>query len=155
MSLNVEKSKILYMKGGASCESGYSLELSQQKDLGVIISGNLSLSDYCSRRNQGLDMRRSCWLQSATTKTRRLKLKFALDSNDKPKPGSTETVENEIFEVPFNWLKKTDKSFWTRTARLMNILNKHIPENELTKSRLTKMYHKFFDRSYNEMEPCT
>ena len=64
-------------------------------------------------------------------------------------------AKNTIFTIPFNRLKKTDKNFWTRTARLMNSLNKHIPENELTKSRLTKMYHEFFDRSYNEMEPCT
>ena len=81
--------------------------------------------------------------------------KYALDSNDKPKPRSLETRQNENFEVPFNRLKKTDTIFWTWTARLMNILNKHIPENYSTKSRLTKIYHKFFDRSYNVMEPCS
>ena len=51
MSLNVEKSKTLCLKGSASFEAGDSLEVvSQQKDLGVIISRNLSWSDNCSRR---------------------------------------------------------------------------------------------------------
>ena len=81
--------------------------------------------------------------------------KHALDLNDKQKSRSRETRQNENFEVYFNSLKKTDTNFRTRIARLMNILNKHIPENELTKARLTKMYNEFFDRSYNEMEPCT
>ena len=51
MSLNVKKSKILCLKGSASCESGHSVEVvSQQKDFEVIISRNLSWSDNCSRR---------------------------------------------------------------------------------------------------------
>ena len=233
MSLNVQKSKLLFLKGSASCKSGDSLELvSQQKDLGVIISRNLSWSDICSRRKTKACrsfwfLKRNCshkanpvtklnafvgyvvpvltyasqvWNASKTDlkslervqrkatagicgtdadyKQRLLKLnvlpvslylelhhilffnaicqdKFALDSNDKPKSRSTETRQNENLEVPFNRLKKTNTKFWTCTARLMNILNKHIPGNELTKSRLTKMYHEFFDSGYNKMEPCT
>ena len=60
MSLNVQKSKILFLKGSASCESGDSLELvSQQKDLGLIISRNLSWSDICSQKKT--KARRSFW----------------------------------------------------------------------------------------------
>ena len=59
--------------------------------------------------------------------------KYAQNSNDKSKPRLTETRQNKNFEVPVNRLKKTNKNIRTRTARRMNILNRHIPENELTK----------------------
>ena len=37
--------------------------------------------------------------------------KYALDSNDKPKSGSTETRQNENFEVPFNRLRRPIQIF--------------------------------------------
>ena len=51
--------------------------------------------------------------------------KYALDSNDKPKSRTTETRQNENFEVPFNRLKETDTNFWTRTATYEHLKQAH------------------------------